>query len=423
MERTVFPCKEFEEAKVPLDRLYVNGRIEVYPDLRKFFDIDYREGEIVLVAKSYVGLIPVNDRVAIHVVPRFPIANLFYILQRAESRLQFVPGHERAYDLAAETDLDPSALFAGRLLELLSHVRKEGLLRRYVSYTSEDRIDGALSFSDTVSRFYSRGIKHRQVRTITELSPDITENRLIKSAVGKLASFYATASDKTGKQRGKEAAKALALLFDPVTPFAGHARSIRGALPNYIRQLPPHHRPYATLLWIAYLIEGRQGLAIEKVGPATFDTFVVNLADVFEDYVRRILVDHIDDLLPGYMVKDGNLDQVPLFAQGGTSKVKPDIYLVARDKPTIVLDAKYKRHIKPPDRYEVLAFCQALGAKLGIFLSPSTDALDSELFGKTRGGVALYMARIDLGAENMKLAEANFITNLKSIMAVVSETT
>jgi hypothetical protein len=416
MERTVFPCEEFGEINVPIDRLYVDGRIDVYPELSRFFDIDYRAGRLVLVAKSYVGLIPVNDRIAIHVVPRFPIANLFYILQRAESKLQFVAGHTRAYDLTGNTDLDPAAIFGSRLLDMLSHVRREGLLRRYVSKVYDDRIDGELLFSDTISRFYSRGVRHRQVRRVTEFCSDVVENRLIKNAIEKLARFYSNASDKTGKRQGRAAAEALALLFDDVSRFDGHTRSIRDSLPHYIMQLPTHHKPYATLLWIAYLIEGRQGLAIEKMGPATFDTFVVNLVDVFEDYVRQVIADNIKDMLPGYFVKNGNVDQVPLFTQGRPMKVKPDIYLVSGEKPTVVLDAKYKPSTKSADRYEVLAFCEALDAKVAIMLSPSIGGPEMEILGRTRGGVEVHVARIDLGAADMKMAEAKFISNLKDVV-------
>lgn len=417
MGRTVFPCEEFSEVEVPADLLYVGSRIDIYPELSRFFDVDYRSGRIVLVAKSNVGLIPVNDRVAIHVIPRFPIANLFYVIQRAESKLRFAAGHLRSYDISSRTGLDPSSVVGNHLVEMLSHVRREGLLRRYVDRSLDNRVDGALMLSETVSRYYSAGIRHRQVRRVTELSSDIEENQLLKSAVHRLGRFYAGASDKTVRSRGVAATEALAQLFDGVSRFDAHPRSIRQALPQYIKRLPVHHRPYASMLWLAYVIETGHGLSIEKLGPATLDTFVVNLADVFEDYVRRVVIDNIETILPGYAVRNGNNEQVPLFVQGQSFKVKPDIYLTRPGKRTVVLDAKYKPAIKPPDRYEVMAFCEALGAKTAIVLSPAIGGPATELLGRTTGGIEFHIVRIDLGATDMRVAEVEFVSKIENIVS------
>ena len=78
--RRVFPCREFEPVDVPLDLLMSNGQLRLYPEAENYFDLDYRAGRLVVAPKSYVGLIPINDRVAIHVLPRFPIDNIFYLL-------------------------------------------------------------------------------------------------------------------------------------------------------------------------------------------------------------------------------------------------------------------------------------------------------------------------------------------------------
>jgi 5-methylcytosine-specific restriction enzyme subunit McrC len=420
LERTVYPCREYDVVEVPLDVISKGGRIDVYPDLSNFFDIDYRSGRIVLAAKSFVGLIPVNDRVAIHVLPRFPISNLFYILQRAEARLRFASGHIRGYDLASGSGADPAALLGGKLLEMLTHVRREGLLRRYESRVRDDEIGGELLLSETVSRFYSQGVRHRQVRKVTALSADIIENQVIKSAINKLANFYSNLPDKESARSARTATEALAILFDQVPFYEGHPHTLRHHLPHYIDRLPAVHKPYAILLWLSYLIESRQGLTVEKMGPIAFDTFVVNLAEVFEDYARQLIREKIDQLLPGAKVKNGNTDQVPLFAQGLPLKVKPDIYLVHAGKAVVVLDAKYKPQIKPADRYEVLAFCEALQVKTAIVLSPSVGGPDIELIGRTHGGVELHVVRIDLGAGDMQKEEGEFTSRLKAVMTAVA---
>ena len=386
--------------------------MDVYPSVSTYFDIDYRAGEIVLAGKSYVGLIPVNDRVAVHVVPRFPISNLFYILQRADARLRFLAGFDRAYELLAQTEQNPASIFGNRLLEMLTHIRREGLLRRYQSRDRSDTIEGALLLSETVSRFRSQGVKHRQVRRVTELTPDITENRLIKSAIEKLASYYANAGGGDAANGRAATAEALVMLFDRISGLSEQPGSVQSALPSLIRRLPPVHMRYAALLWLSYLIEFRRGLAVERVGQVNFDTFVVNLADVFEDYVRQLVIEELGRLIPHARVRNGNFHQVSLFRQGSDVKVKPDIYVIEVDRPILVLDAKYKPQIKPADRYEVLAFCEALQVKTAIVIAPAIGGPETELIGRTAGGVALHILRIDLGAADLKSAETAFASGL-----------
>lgn len=418
MARTVFTCKEFEAVHVSLDALLKEGRVDVYPEAsgKGFFDIDYRGGDIVLVARSYVGLIPINDQIAIHVIPRFPIANLFYILQKADASLRYVSGHLRLYGIAPRVEENIASMFGKRMLETLTHIQQQGLLRRYKSIERDDELQGEIVMDQTISKYYSQGIRYRQVRRVTLHSTDIPENRLIKSALYKLASFYSVSNDKIHR-RLRADVESLLMLFDQVSTLDDLPNYLGYNLPRYVQRLPNLHRQYACILWIAYLIESKQGVAVEKIGPVTFDTFVVNLADIFENYVRRIIADHINDLVPGARVQNGNLNEIPLFVQGDKFKVKPDIYITVNNQAIAILDAKYKLDVKASDRYEVLAFCEALQVKTAIILSPSIDdKYNSQLLGETKGGIKLHLVKIDIGAIDMPAAEYDFIEHLRKII-------
>lgn len=420
MPRTVFTCKEFEAVHVPLDALLKEGRVDVYPEAsgKGFFDIDYRGGDIVLVARSYVGLIPINDQIAIHVIPRFPISNLFYILQKADASLKYVSGHLRLYGIAPRVEDDIASMFGTRMLENLTHIQRQGLLRRYESIERDDGLQGEIVMTKTISKYYSQGIRYRQVRRVTLHSTDISENRLIKSALYKLASFYSISNDKIHR-RLKSDVESILMFFDQVSTLDKLPNCLGYNLPRYVQRLPNLHRQYACILWVAYLIESRQGVAVEKIGPVTFDTFVVNLADIFEDYIRRVITDHVNDLVPGARVENGNLNEIPLFVQGDKFKVKPDIYITFSNQTLAIFDAKYKPDVKASDRYEVLAFCEALQVKTAIILSPSIGGrCDSQLLGETKGGIKLHLVRIDIGAMNMPAAEHYFIENLRKIIGL-----
>ena len=57
------------------------GKLDLYPEAsaKGYFDIDFAEGRLVLKSRGFVGLIPLSDRVAIHVLPRAPIGSTYSI--------------------------------------------------------------------------------------------------------------------------------------------------------------------------------------------------------------------------------------------------------------------------------------------------------------------------------------------------------
>ena len=413
--RTVYPCKEFEPVELPLDQLIADGRIDIYEAVRGkgYFDIDYRGGKIVLAPTSYVGFIPVNDRVAVHVVPRFPIVNLLHLLGKANALAKYVVGHFRTYEAGSESDTDPTGLFGRQFLWSLRTLKTDGLLRRYVAAERDDSLRGEILMSETVSRFLSRGVRYRQVRRVHELTPNLPENRLVKAALYKLADFYCRAEEGPSRTDAEK----LYPLFDLVAEEATNRGIIGHLLPRYVRELPTTHKGYASVLWLAYLIETRRGVALDKLGPISFDTFVVNLADVFEDYVRAVLLERIGDHFPGASLLNGNVTNPPLFVQGEKFTVKPDMYVRNDKRNVAVFDAKYKEKIKATDRQEILTFCEALQAKVAATIAPSRDGkCDVRLSGRTEGGISLYQATIDIGAKDMPSMEREFASKLMAIV-------
>lgn len=417
VQRVTFACKEFEPVLVPLDYLLVKGEFTLYPEAERFFDLDFRDGSIVVAPKSFVGLIPVNDRVEIHVLPRFPITNLFHILHRSSATLKFIEGHVRTYSVIDGGDAqDPIGLLADQLTQASNGVRRSGLLRRYSAYEHEGLPSGTIDFPQTVSRFRTAGIRHKQVWHRTEHSVQLRENQLIKLALQKLLSYYATIDPKRLGDRMKVIREAL-FLFDAVSLPVGPVQFTEHELATMVKKLPGSHRQYGPLLWLSFLIHSRKGIALEQSGTATFDTFVVNMADVFEDYVRILTSDAAEHLVAGSRAKNGNVEQVNLFVEGTVHKVKPDIYLRRGTTNVAVLDAKYKPHLKASDRYEVLAFCEALSTKKAVLISPSNGYVAPLLLGKTPGSVEVWIVKIDLASGDMLENEKRFVADLATTLA------
>ena len=412
MVRTVFPCKEFEPVEVPLDRLLSAGEVSIYPAAERYFDLDYRNGGLVVAPKSFVGLIPINDAIAIRVLPRFPIKNLFYLLQRASANLRFIEGFTRTYHLTSGPSDDPIGLLAERFVSLCGRLRRIGLLRRYLQHSQDFNTGGALDVANTVAMYRSRGVRQRHVWSETKHSSSIPENHLLKGALERIAGFYG--SDGTRDPERLRQTRELLFLFDQVALPKGFTVQ-EADTAQMVARLPNSHREYAPLLWLAYLLHARRGVSIETSGRASFDTFVVNLADVFEDYVRLLVAEHASRFVLGGRALDGNRHQVPLFVQGAPNTVKPDIYLTTQAGHFAVLDAKYKPALKSSDRYEVLAFCEALQVKKAVILSPGDTDVEPELLGTTAGGIRLHLVRINLNSNDMTRTEARFVQQLEDV--------
>jgi 5-methylcytosine-specific restriction enzyme subunit McrC len=414
--RTIYPCEEFVPIEVPLDSLMEGGQLRIYPEAEKYFDLDWRAGRLVVAPKSFVGFIPINDHVAIHVRPRFPIANLFYLLQRSSASLQFIQGHVRTYEVPpSANDSDPVSLLALQLTTACVEGLRSGLLRRYVTRDSTS-LGGSLDFSRSVSEFLSRGVRHKLAWTQTELTSRLRENQLVKGALTRIVRHYRSAGDKESLKFAAKVRQVL-FMFDEIELPSDGAHFDERDLAAMVKRLPRDHRDYASILWISFLIYSRRGIALEAVGKAQFETFVVNLAVIFEDYVRVLVTKSAEAIVPGGKAYDGNVTQVRLFVSGDTNQVKPDIYIKVGKNAVLILDAKYKPKVSAADRYEVLAFCEALKVKTAILLSPSSEYVAPRLLGLTAGGVALHLCKINLSASDMNEAESKFLADLQSIVA------
>lgn len=416
--RTIYSCAEFQEVNVPIAELVEDDRLNVYPAVlgRGFFDIDLRQGRLVVTAKSFIGLIPLNDRVALHVAPRFPIKNLFYVIARSDLSGRFLPGLGRGYELTPAPDFGAVRVFTERILEILGTASREGLLRKYLPRETSSHMSGELMISETVSRYRSAGIKHKYVWRSYDLSESTEENRLVKSALQKVASYYSNNQDADSESL-RRAIEALMPIFSRVELGSAGLNQRRISIGRMIADLPSGKKWYAGLLWLSYLINGNKGVKIESLGAASFDTMVIDMAVVFESFVRNVVSTKIHQIGDDLVLRDGNRFPLPLFMDRNEHTVHPDLYLLRRGKPIVVIDAKYKPAFKASDRYEVLAFCDALRVRLAILLAPQIPGTCRKKYlGITPSGIRLVELRINLGAEDLVEEENTFLSELKNLL-------
>lgn len=408
--QSIFPCKEHEDVAVPIQSLIgADGALDIYPEVsgKGYFDIDYRKGQLSLRSKGFVGLIPISDTVAIHVVPRAPIGNLLYMIWRAGDRLASIEGFVRGYQETPGAVENAEELYVATLLSALREMKSRGVLKKYcAAETNEKR--GRLLLGQTVSRFHSRGLRHRHVFEVHDLTANNAENQILKHTTERLLRHF---SDDLAGENRKVAndLREIVSLFDGVDCVGITRQTVARQAARLIRGLPRSHRFYEPAIWLGYLIALKAGVVMEQVGRARFESVILDVSDVFERYIRRLLQEAATTHFGGCRVLDGNKKQVPLFTTTDLFNTQPDYYFRRGGQDIALADAKYKLKLATEDRYALIAFCEALGVHKAAFVCPrfpGEPLVDHQ--GTTRGGIQIHVIRIDLVATDLSIEEERF---------------
>lgn len=420
----IVPCQEHESAAVPLKLLMdSSGNLDLYEDiaLKGYFDIDFRQGNLVVKATRYVGLIPLSDKVAIQVLPKAPIGNLLYLVARSGLQVRGIERFIRGYQLDRRvTNIEE--VYADSFLSALSSLREIGPMRQYRTRTTDRELRGRLLFSESIKRNYATGRRRHPVFEVTDFTSDIEENRILKQTAERLKRHFLQRGGRRNFVTAKELGLVIQMLGASGTGSVVPPEAVR-RIPIMLRRLPTSHRFYEPALWLSYLIALNRSVRMDEIGPTKFETIVLDVSAVFEEYVRRLLLDARGGPLAGVDVMDGNKFPVPLFVRGIEHATHPDYYFRRQGIVFALADAKYKLDPSAQDRYEVLAFCEALGVQRAVIICPRVlaEARISH-HGTTRSGRVITIIRIDLAAADLGQEELLFVTALAQALQVNPDT-
>jgi len=419
--RTIYRCREHEEVPVPLHELLREGKLSLYPAVSEhsYFDIEYRRAELVLRASRYVGLIPISDQIAIHVEPKAPIGNLLYIIWRAGCQLTGLPDFTRTYaDRPGAVDT-PEALYLNTFVSTARDVLRQGLRKRYQTRVTDAERRGRVLVNKTVSRFLSRGYRHKQVFEVCELSTNNCENQILKHSLQRLLAYVEEQLNSQNRTTAQELRELLVRL-NTVDCRDVHPQRVARMVFPVIRSLPARYHFYEPALWLAYLIAAKSGIIMEDFGKLRFQTLIIDVSDAFEGYARAICRDNTERLLGGCAVRDGNERPVSLFVNGPTKcEVRPDMYFEKGGHVLGAADVKYKANPNTQDRYELIAFCEALRVNKAAFICPRVHGEDLVVHhGTTPRGISLYVIRIDLSDADMPAEEERFCSSLAKTLGL-----
>lgn len=414
----IIECEEFGEVELGIDRLLVNGEIKLDGRIveKGFLNISLVKGQVKLRADKYVGLIPLNEQVAIRVRPRATVANLTHMLVKSGEAPFAIPDYSRGYMPNFEVGHNTERVYCGSLVGGLERVVAGGLIKSYAQVSYPPAWRGRLLVSDTIKRHRSQNVRYRGEFDYWTLSYSGPENVALKHA-GKFVRDWLAANDRNSPLLRR--VNTVLRVFEPVPDFNGRLGVLLQDVARSAGRLSSHQAYYRDPLWTAYVILQGKVPDLAGDGFVTLDSLIVDLSKVFEAYLRQLLIDRAAPL--GWRIVNGDKVIYPFFADGNDYRVKPDIVILKSGQPIAVIDAKYKLDPKESDRYEVLAFMDALGVQKGGFVLPSRPESASRYMGVTAGGKMLSDIRFDLAAIDMEAEADRFVTNLVKLVDGASD--
>lgn len=407
----VFECKEYEEVNLNLADILINGHLAMYPEIasKGYFDVNISDGRLILRSKGWVGLIPLSDSISVHVHSRAPIGNLIYMVTRSNQVPRRISGFLRTYGTRDYLVDSPEILYGEAFLEVANVLLSTAPLKSYVRRQDSQSKRGRLLLSPSCSQGIAKGARHRHLFEVNELTLDNEPNAIVKLTAQRILRVQKRLG-RRADERIIRKAHAVIERLSVVREIGLSEHEVVRKVPSLVRSLPARWRYYESALWLSYLIASRLGIGVETFGKAKFDSILIDVASVFEDYVRRICLDASSSSLRNLAVIDGNERPVPLF-KNSPFMSKPDIYFRGPSGFIAVADVKYKPNLKAADRYEILGFCNALDVKKAVFVcprGPNEEAMSC--LGQTQSGIEVNVIRMDLSSRHLS-AEEEFLHN------------
>jgi len=165
--------------------------------------------------------------------------------------------------------------------------------------------------------------------------------------------------------------------------------------PRVSIRIQPH---YAGMLRVYQLLLTGGGIAFTfDPGGEELPSFLFNLEEIFERFVRETFVRYLGD--KGIAVLDGNKHQGRLFEDNRRYPTKTDLIFRRSSNNVAALgDVKYKPRLKESDRYQIISHVTAAKAPVGILFRPANDDESQGLdrFGRLSTGAEFYQYLVDI---------------------------
>jgi|ERR1022692_390475 5-methylcytosine-specific restriction enzyme subunit McrC len=414
----VIPCIEYGEVAVPMNYvLGASGRLLLNPQVEKgdFFGIILRRGQLTLRAGGYVGYIPLNDRIVVHVKPRVPIGNLTRIAEISGLPRKAMSS-VRDYDLTGLWSDSFADLYAAALVGHVDTIRLNGLFREYHREEEGSSFPrGRILMGPTVQSYAARAQRHRAKSTWYARSIDNPGNRCLKYAMWLMAQHYGRKPPHTREPRiVRQRMNAAYSVFDGVT--LDHARRfLNDPVVTGQRDLPPLRVYYREALDVALAIVRQHGLLLEEAtGLAVrLPSIVLSMPDLFEAYIRKVLQMHAAETGWTQQVLDGNSEgSRSLYRGQALPPATPDVVVLRDGAPPLILEIKYipakdKSSIDAVRQAVTYAACYETNRVVLVHPCDVGHASGMRKLGDV-GNIEVFQYRFDLSAHDLSAEATSF---------------
>jgi 5-methylcytosine-specific restriction enzyme subunit McrC len=393
-------------------------------DNRDILRPSFVKGALRLQATSYVGIIPINDRVVVRVRPRVPLANL--------TRMVVATGHGltaltalREYSGKGTADDWAMDLYASALIDYVDELIWNGLFRVYVRHEDEGHFPhGRMEMSRTLQRFAARGVPNKAVYSWHERTIDNAVNRCVKGAMEAVYSYLAEGTGSKNRTRLARIAGQLPA-FDEVSDDPD-MRYLDDPEVIGASALPESRAYYRPVLDLSRLIVRGVGIALDLGGrDVEMGSLLIDTNALFENFVRVSLAKHAAAAHWPMSVLDGNGDgkvdlydvpdvlpsplgeHMPALASHDRGKAQPDIVFSALDgNVSLVAEVKNTdkgKNSRLPDRGEVeqaVTYALRYGLDFTVLIHPWLKGDKGLVYVGRIRTIDVYDYRLDLSTDD-----------------------
>lgn len=378
-----------------------------------YFDVDYRQNELVLVAGKYVGQIPLTPSLAIHVKPKVPLSNLARLISVANEPVHSLEFFRRRYAISDEDAESFQEGMAKAFVSALKSLDSEGVYREYKRFeeiTSTPK--GKINLGSYISTSLSRGKPLAVPCQYHLLDADTAFNRAIK-----LALFTIGNSLSELRTKNRALIREIEYFYElfpgvQLEPASSLTQRVRRELEQ--KRIPDLRHYYVDILDIALVIIQQGCVEISSpTGQVRMSSFILNLEDTFEKYLRGLLVNSAQLKARNLSVEDGNTNaRGKLFFDNTLYDAKPDFVLRDSTANTIIGDAKYKLKTNEADRYQVITHSLSFNSQFAFIALPANENVPSgpHAVGSINRAhpIRLFEYRFDLNSRNLAEEESKF---------------
>lgn len=401
----VLSGQERNSLKVPLD-VFINddGTLKFHETVDRGL-IEVRQGAQGLELKlgGIVGRLAITKTHVIDISPKFSMGNLARLMAISDERLSNRVEVDRLYSLSNPNGFLPELLIKS-FAQYLEKSVQEGLHRQYIKKISSTSVRPKVNFNKSAQQFWSRGKLTEAITEQFQFDYDNIENQILKAAcliaislskstIGMSADIAIFADTLRSLDRVSiERPQALLERF-----------SISGS------RIPSFKTNLHKSVEIAIELIKRSGILYDRFdGSISLPSYLLNLEDAFESYVRNVLRSGLSKKTNSIQIGDGNETkwQKPLFDDNAGSKAQPDfiVQLAGESTPKLIGDVKYKRKVAVEDRYQIISHALSYKCKLAIIVTPSLHGETSKLtrvgkLGPSSNEIEIYEHRMDLSGD------------------------